>query len=150
VLIKAAHEGLHPRGPTGLNKAEPIRHVLLILQQELILLSAPQVVQLQADAPQEVLGLVQPLPLISGEEPLALQHLQPRIAAKDHPGPTQNVQVAQSVYESYFNKYKQGMLSSLDLTQANSNYLQAENNYISSMLKLLQARLALEKLYNTL
>jgi len=62
----------------------------------------------------------------------------------------ENVEVAQSVYNSYYNKYKQGLVSSLDLTQANSNYLQAENNYISSVLKLLQAKLALEKLYNIL
>jgi outer membrane protein TolC len=62
----------------------------------------------------------------------------------------ENVDVAQSVYDNIFNKYKQGLVSSLDLTQANSNYLQAENNYISSMLKVLQAKLALEKLYNTL
>jgi outer membrane protein TolC len=62
----------------------------------------------------------------------------------------ENVDVAQSVYDSYYNKFKQGMVSSLDLTQANNNYLQAENNYISSVLKLLQAKLALEKLYNTL
>ena len=62
----------------------------------------------------------------------------------------ENVEVAQSVYDSYYNKYKQGMVSSLDLTQANNNYLQAENNYFSSVLKMLQARLALEKLYNTL
>jgi len=73
-----------------------------------------------------------------------------RSALENYQTQKENVQVAQRVYESYFNKYKQGMLSSLDLTQANSNYLQAENNYISSVLKLLQARLALEKLYNTL
>ncbi|MFW5945231.1 MAG: TolC family protein [Bacteroidota bacterium] len=73
-----------------------------------------------------------------------------RSALDNYQTQKENVQVAQNVYGSYFNKYKQGMLSSLDLTQANSNYLQAENNYISSMLKLLQARLALEKLYNTL
>jgi outer membrane protein TolC len=73
-----------------------------------------------------------------------------RSALENYQTQKENVQVAQRVYDSYFNKYKQGMLSSLDLTQANSNYLQAENNYISSVLKLLQARLALEKLYNTL
>lgn len=73
-----------------------------------------------------------------------------RSALENYQTQKENVQVAQSVYESYFNKYKQGMMSSLDLTQANSNYLQAENNYISSVLKLLQARVALEKLYNIL
>ncbi len=62
----------------------------------------------------------------------------------------ENVEVAQRVYNHIYNKYKQGMVSSLDLTQANSNYLQAENNYISAMLSLLQAKLRLDKLYNNI
>lgn len=60
----------------------------------------------------------------------------------------ENVEVAARVYESINNKYKQGKLSSLDLTQANTNYLQAENNYVSSVLQLLQSMLQLDKLYN--
>ncbi|MDD3528018.1 MAG: TolC family protein [Bacteroidales bacterium] len=48
------------------------------------------------------------------------------------------------------NKYRLGILSSLDLTQANTNYLQAENNYITSIMELLQSKLALDKLYNNL
>jgi outer membrane protein len=59
----------------------------------------------------------------------------------------ENVEVAKRVFESIDNKYRQGVLSSLDLTQANTNYLQAENNYISSILTLLQAKLKLDKLY---
>jgi len=62
----------------------------------------------------------------------------------------ENVEVAQSVYDDIYRKYKQGTVSSMDLTQANSNYLQAKSNYISSVLKLLQAKLSLEKLYGTL
>jgi outer membrane protein TolC len=73
-----------------------------------------------------------------------------RSALENYLTQKENVEVAKSVYDSYYNKYKQGMASSLDLTQANNNYLQAENNYISSVLKLLQARLALQKLYNRL
>ena len=73
-----------------------------------------------------------------------------RSALENYLTQKENVEVAKSVYNSYYNKYKQGMTSSLDLTQANNNYLQAENNYISSVLKLLQARLALQKLYNRL
>jgi len=73
-----------------------------------------------------------------------------RSALENYLTQKENVEVATSVYNSYYNKYKQGMTSSLDLTQANNNYLQAENNYISSVLKLLQARLALQKLYNRL
>ncbi len=62
----------------------------------------------------------------------------------------ENVKVARNLYENISNKYKQGLVSSLDLTQANSNYLQAENNYNSAALNLLQSKLALDRLYNSL
>jgi outer membrane protein TolC len=58
-----------------------------------------------------------------------------------------NISTAGRVYTSIENKYKQGMVSSLDLTQASSNLLSAENNYLSSVLSLLQAQTALDKLY---
>ena len=38
------------------------------------------------------------------------------------------------------NKFRQGMASSLELTQANTLYLQAENNYITSLMNLLQTK----------
>jgi outer membrane protein len=59
-----------------------------------------------------------------------------------------NVDVSKRVYISMENKFKQGMASSLDLTQANSLYLQAENNYVSALMNLLQTKLALDKLLN--
>jgi len=62
----------------------------------------------------------------------------------------ENVVIAGRVYKSIQNKYQQGLASSLDLTQANSNYLNAENNYMSSVLTLLQAQTSLDKLYNKL
>ena len=61
-----------------------------------------------------------------------------------------NVEVSKRVYTSMENKYKQGMASSLDLTQANSLYLQSENNYVSSLMNLLQTKLALDKLLNNM
>ncbi len=61
-----------------------------------------------------------------------------------------NVDVSKRVYTSMENKYRQGMASSLDLTQANSLYLQAENNYVSSLMNLLQTKLALDKLLNNM
>jgi len=61
-----------------------------------------------------------------------------------------NIDVSKRVYASMENKYKQGMASSLELTQANSLYLQAENNYVSSLMNLLQTKLALDKLLNNL
>lgn len=59
-----------------------------------------------------------------------------------------NIDVSKRVYASTENKYKQGMASSLELTQANTLYLQAENNYVSSLMNLLQTKLALDKLLN--
>ncbi|MDZ7737682.1 MAG: TolC family protein [Bacteroidales bacterium] len=61
----------------------------------------------------------------------------------------ENVEVSYRVYESIENKYREGVASSLDLTQAHNNYLQAENNYISALMDLLQTKLALEKLLNS-
>ncbi len=61
-----------------------------------------------------------------------------------------NIEVAERVYVSVENKYKQGMASSLDLAQANNQYLTAENNYVSALMTLLQSKLALDKLLNEL
>lgn len=61
-----------------------------------------------------------------------------------------NVDVSKRVYSSMENKFKQGMASSLELTQANTLYLQAENNYVSALMNLLQTKLALDKLLNNI
>ncbi len=60
-----------------------------------------------------------------------------------------NVSVAERVLSSMQNKYKQGLVSSLDLTQANSNYLQAESNYLNSAIDLMQSNLKLENYTTT-
>ncbi len=62
----------------------------------------------------------------------------------------ENVAVSKRVYDNLNMKYQQGLVSSLDLTTSNSNYLQSETNYISAIMQLLQADLALNKLLNTL
>lgn len=62
----------------------------------------------------------------------------------------ENVSVAGRVYQSIQYKFKHGAASSLDLTQANGNYLTAESNYYTSILTLLQAQTSLDKLYNKL
>lgn len=62
----------------------------------------------------------------------------------------ENVEVAQSVYDSYRRKFEQGMASSLDLTQANSNYLDAESNYLTAIMQVMNAKLQLDKLMNNL
>lgn len=62
----------------------------------------------------------------------------------------ENIEVARRVLQNIQRKYEEGMVSSLDLTQANNNYLQAENDYTSACLTLLQAKTQLERLYNIL
>jgi outer membrane protein TolC len=61
-----------------------------------------------------------------------------------------NIDVSKRVYASMENKFRQGMASSLELTQSNTLYLQSENNYITSLMSLLQTKLALDKLLNNL
>ena len=62
----------------------------------------------------------------------------------------ENIDVATRVLQNYQNKFQQGAISSLDLTQANDNYLTAESNYTDAILTLLQAQVSIEKLYNQL
>lgn len=62
----------------------------------------------------------------------------------------ENLDVARRVLQNYRNKYDHGALSSLGLTQANSNYLQAETSYASASLDLLMAQTKILKLYNLL
>jgi outer membrane protein len=62
----------------------------------------------------------------------------------------ENVEVAQRVYDSYRRKFEQGMATSLDLTNANGNYLDAENNYMTSIMEVMNAKLQLDKLMNKL
>ena len=62
----------------------------------------------------------------------------------------ENVEVAQRVYDSYRRKFEQGMATSLELTQANDNYLNAENNYLTAIMEVMNAKLQLDKLMNNL
>jgi outer membrane protein TolC len=62
----------------------------------------------------------------------------------------ENVEVAQRVYDSYRRKFEQGMATSLELTQANTNYLDAEGNYLTAIMEVMNAKLQIDKLMNTL
>jgi outer membrane protein TolC len=59
-----------------------------------------------------------------------------------------NMELAQKIYDKTELKFTQGVASSFDLIQANSNLLQAQNSYVSASMELLQARLKLDKLMN--
>jgi len=88
------------------------------------------------------------------EDQLLLQERQLRYnlanAIDQYLNRSENVNVARRIYENYQFKYEQGISSSLDLSTSNNNYLQAESEYLQSILSLLDARLALQKLLNTL
>jgi outer membrane protein len=85
-------------------------------------------------------------------EQLMIQEVQLRFnlnnAFEQYQSQQANVEVAQRVFENIRLKFQQGLLSSLDLTTASNNYLQAESSYIASMLQLLDAQVELDKLLN--
>jgi outer membrane protein TolC len=62
----------------------------------------------------------------------------------------QNVDLSKNVFENTSKKYKQGMVSSMDLTQANNTYLQAESDNTNALFELLQTKIELEKILNEL
>ncbi len=58
-----------------------------------------------------------------------------------------NVEISRKVYDNLKKKYEQGLLSGLDLINADNNYVKAETDLISATMKLLSAKTQLKKLY---
>jgi outer membrane protein len=69
-------------------------------------------------------------------------------ALEQYESQLKNMEVARRVYQNFDNKFRQGMISSLDMITANNNYLQAENSYVSALMQLMDAQVALETLLN--
>jgi outer membrane protein len=88
------------------------------------------------------------------EEQLLIQEKQLRYnlisSNEQYMNQKNNIELANRVLQSFQNKYSQGMASSLDLTQANNNYLVAQSNYLSALMNLLQNKIAFDKLMNNL
>lgn len=57
-----------------------------------------------------------------------------------------NMEIAKEVFENMSLKYEQGIVSSLELTSANSNYMSAEAGFTNVLFQLLDAELALRKI----
>ncbi|HRZ31290.1 MAG TPA: TolC family protein [Flavobacterium sp.] len=57
-----------------------------------------------------------------------------------------NVEIAKEVFDKMNLKYEQGIVSSLELTSANNEYLNAESAYAGILLQLLNAELSLRKI----
>jgi outer membrane protein TolC len=62
----------------------------------------------------------------------------------------ENKELAKKVFNRTNQKFKEGMATSMELTQANDKYLQTESAYISSLVQLLGAKVELEKILNEL
>lgn len=59
-----------------------------------------------------------------------------------------NLALAEKIQMRTLTKYKEGVASSMELTQAQNQYLSTQGNYIVSMLNLLNAKSALDQLLN--
>ncbi len=69
-------------------------------------------------------------------------------AVEQYDAQKKNIELAQRVYNNVYNKYQQGLASSLDVTTSNTNLLQAENDYVMSVMQVLEAKTALDLLLN--
>lgn len=80
---------------------------------------------------------------------LKLEVLQARSAfsdALDKRGSTEaNLKLAEKIYRKTMEKYRQGTVTSLELTQIHNQYLTADSNYIQAVVDLLTAKIRLDK-----
>jgi len=56
-----------------------------------------------------------------------------------------NLELSKKIYDRTVIKFNNGLVSSMDLTQANNQYLSAQTNYFNSILEVLNAKLKLDK-----
>lgn len=61
-----------------------------------------------------------------------------------------NLELSQKIYDKTLAKYKEGIASSMDLTQANNQILNIQSNYYQALLNMLQAKVQLNKKLNNL
>jgi outer membrane protein TolC len=59
-----------------------------------------------------------------------------------------SLELAEKIFTKTNEKYKEGLVSSFELTQANNQVLQAQGNYIQSLLQLLNTKDELQKALN--
>lgn len=72
------------------------------------------------------------------------------IAAKDkYDANTKNLELAKKIYDNSVIKYKNGFISSTDLTQVQNQYLESQSNYYLSLQELISATNKMQKLLTT-
>ena len=57
----------------------------------------------------------------------------------------ENMELSKKIYEKTVTKYQEGLVSSLELSQIQNQYLSAEGKYISAMLDLLKSSSEVKK-----
>ena len=62
----------------------------------------------------------------------------------------QNLKLSEKVFENTSQKYKQGIVSSMELTQANNTFLQTQSEYINALFELYKTKIELDKILNEL
>lgn len=86
------------------------------------------------------------------EDGLRLQYNQLRYdlasALENYDIQSRNMEVTQRVFASLSEKYKYGRASSLELTQASTDIITAQSNYIQAVMSVISAQVALENLLN--
>jgi len=60
----------------------------------------------------------------------------------------ENLVLAEKIYKRSLTKYKEGVGSSLELTQTQSQFLSTQGNYFAALLELLNAKIKIDKLLN--
>jgi len=73
-----------------------------------------------------------------------------RNAQETYTNQVKNLDVSRRVYANLKLKFEHGLISGLDLVNADNNYVRAETDYISAVYQLLQAQVELDKLYGQL
>ena len=56
--------------------------------------------------------------------------------------------MARRIFDNFAQKYEYGLSSSLDLTNAGTNLITAQSNYVQALLEMVNAQISLEELLN--
>lgn len=91
--------------------------------------------------------------LADTEESLNIQHRQLcynlSSAYESFEAQKKNVEVSQRVFDNITRKYQHGMASSIDVTDASTNVVTAQNSYVQSLLEVVSAQINLGQLLNS-
>ena len=71
-------------------------------------------------------------------------------AVKNYNNQKKNMHLAQKIYDKTLTKYKEGVSSSMDLTQANNQLIDNQSKYYQALLEMLQKKVELNKKLNNL